>query len=387
MASRVSILGSTGSIGRQALDVVRQGPGDFVVEALAAHSNAALLIEQALEFKPRLVAVSHAPSAAAVRDALPGVEVIVGPDAPSEAAARHADTVLCAMVGAAGIRPILAAIAAGNTVAIANKEPLVMGGRIIMEAARSAGVNVLPVDSEHNAIFQCLMGHPLESVHCIHLTASGGPFYRKSREELRHVTPEQAARHPNWDMGVKISCDSATLMNKGLEVIEAMWLFDLPLEKIEVIIHPQSIVHSMVEFTDGGILAHLGPTNMRFPIQFALTWPNRVQSPLGRLDLANMRELTFAAPDFTEFPCLAYALEAARIGGTAPAILNAANETAVAAFCAKRIEFLDIGAVVRAVLDSVEFRTDDALETVLAADAEARREAERRIAQGKVVSL
>ncbi|HRI86888.1 MAG TPA: 1-deoxy-D-xylulose-5-phosphate reductoisomerase [Candidatus Hydrogenedentes bacterium] len=372
MRRRVTILGSTGSIGKSALDVVRHYPDRFDVVGLAAHSNVALLAEQVREFSPEYVAIGDPSAAKSIAELLPGVRVASGADAIVAIAAAPADIVLCGMVGAAGLRPVLSAIDAGNTIALANKEPLVMAGPLIMAHARAKHVNVLPVDSEHNAIFQCLHGHRIEDVQCIHLTASGGPFYGKPRETLLGVTPAQATRHPTWDMGAKISVDSATLMNKGLEVIEAMWLFGLPLDKIEVVIHPQSIVHSLVEFTDGSILAHLGLTNMKFPIQYALTWPERVAEPMGRLDLTTMRELTFAKPDFSEFPCLAYAMEAAQAGGTAPAILNAANESAVDAFCKGRIEFLRISEVVRDVLDECPASQDVTLEAVLDADRQAR---------------
>lgn len=377
MAKRIIILGSTGSIGKSALEVVRHYPDRFEIVALAARSNAELLAAQAREFGARHVAVASEEAGSRLRDILPGVKIECGPRALESVACLPADIVLCGIVGAAGLKPVLSAIDAGNRIALANKEPLVMAGPLIMEHARARGVEVLPVDSEHNAIFQCLHGHRVEDVRCIHLTASGGPFYGRPRESLAGVTPSEATRHPTWDMGAKISVDSATLMNKGLEVIEAMWLFGLPLEKVEVIIHPQSIVHSLVEFTDGSILAHLGPTNMKFPIQFALTWPDRVAEPMGRLDLTTMRELTFARPDFGEFPCLAYALDAARTGGTAPAVLNAANEVAVGAFCAGQIEFLQISEIVRDVMDDCEVRHDVSLETILEADRTARDRANR----------
>ncbi len=372
MRRRVTILGSTGSIGRSALEVVRLYPERFEVAALAAHSNVDLLTRQIDQFLPSHVAVMDESASRQLRQSRPACEVLAGPEGLEAIAALPVDIVLCGIVGAAGLKPVLRAIEAGNRIALANKEPLVMAGPMIMERARSRSVEVLPVDSEHNAIFQCLHGHRVEDVRCIHLTASGGPFYGRSRESLAEVTPEQATRHPTWDMGAKISVDSATLMNKGLEVIEAMWLFGLPLEKVEVVIHPQSIVHSLVEFTDGSILAHLGLTDMKFPIQFALTWPDRVPNPMGRLDLTTMRELTFAKPDFREFPCLALALDAARAGGTAPAVLNAANEAAVAAFCEGKLEFLRICDVVREVLESVEIRTEVNLDTVLEADRVAR---------------
>lgn len=372
---RITILGSTGSIGTSALDVVRHYPDRLEVVGLAAHSNIDVLAEQVREFRPEFVAVADRDAARELSGQLPDLRIVPGPEGLEEVAAAPADVVLCGIVGAVGLKPVLSAIAAGNAIALANKEPLVMAGPLIMERARAKGVTVLPVDSEHNAIFQCLQGHRVEDVQCIHLTASGGPFYSKPRESLVGVTPAQATRHPTWNMGAKISVDSATLMNKGLEVVEAMWLFGLPLEKVEVVIHPQSIVHSLVEFTDGSILAHLGLTNMKFPIQYALTWPERVPEPMGRLDLTTMRELTFAKPDFSEFPCLAYAMEAARAGGTAPAILNAANESAVAAFCRGQIEFLRISEVVRDVMDECPVSHDVTFESVLEADSLARERA------------
>jgi 1-deoxy-D-xylulose-5-phosphate reductoisomerase len=372
---RICILGSTGSIGRSALEVVRHYRDLFEVVGLGVRSNADLLAAQIAEFHPAHVAVAD--KDAAGRLAAMGLDVTIwsGEDAIDRLAAVPSDVTLCAMVGAVGLKPVLKAIDAGNRIALANKEPMVMAGPIIMAQARARGVEVIPVDSEHNAVFQCLHGHRTSDVRCVHLTASGGPFYGRSRESLRDVTPEEAVQHPTWDMGAKISVDSATLMNKGLEVIEAMALFGLPLSKIEVVIHPQSIVHSLVEFNDGSILGHLGVTDMRFPILFALTWPERVQSPMGRLSLTAMRELTFRAPSFSEFPCLEHALHAAKTGGTAPAVLNAANEIAVAAFCRRQIGFLDIPEVVRRTLDAADIRHDVALESVLEADADARKAA------------
>jgi len=375
LPTRVCILGSTGSIGRSALDVVRVHPGLFEVVGLAAHSNAALLAEQVREFRPAVVAMMDEAAAERLSAQL-GTEVLAGPDGLARVAAREADVTLCAVVGAVGLKPILAAVDAGNRIALANKEPLVIAGRLVIERARARGVDVLPVDSEHNAIFQCIHGHRPEDVRCIHLTASGGPFYGRPRASLVDVSPEEAANHPRWDMGKKISVDSATLMNKGLEVIEAMWLFDLPLDKVKVIIHPQSVIHGMVEFVDGSILAHLGVTDMKAPIQFALTWPERLQTPMPRLDLAAIGELSFAEPDFGEFPCLRYATEAASAGGTAPAILNAANETAVAAFCDGAIPFLAISEVIQRVMGTCEPLPDTSIEAVLAADAAARRRAQ-----------
>ncbi|NIA16000.1 MAG: 1-deoxy-D-xylulose-5-phosphate reductoisomerase [Nitrospiraceae bacterium] len=375
MPTRISILGSTGSIGRNAAEVVRSDEGRFDVAALAAHSNIGLLAEQIAEFKPEFVAVADLDAGACLAAMDLGVPVACGPEALEEAAAMPVDIALCGMVGAAGLRPLMAAIDAGNRIALANKESLVMAGEIVMAHARARGIEIIPVDSEHNAIFQCLEGHRLDDVACVHLTASGGPFYGRARDTLSAVTPEEATCHPTWDMGAKISVDSATLMNKGLEVIEAMWLFGLPLSKIQVVIHPQSIVHSLVEFTDGSILAHLGVTDMRFPIQFALTWPERVQSPMERLDLTQMRALTFGAPEFEEFPCLAHALRAAEAGGAMPAVLNAANEEAVAAFCAHRIGFLEIEEVVRRILDAPPSVAGPDLAAIEAVDVAARRQA------------
>lgn len=354
---------------------MRHYPDQFRVETLAANSNASLLIRQIHEFRPSCVAVVDPEAGKLVSEAVSGVRILTGPEALEEIAAVPVDVALCAVVGAVGLKPILKAIETGNRVALANKEPLVMAGPLIMSEARKRGVDVLPVDSEHNAVFQCLHGHRIEDVQCIHLTASGGPFYGKPRETLAGVTPAQATRHPTWDMGAKISVDSSTLMNKGLEVVEAMWLFGLSVDRVQVVIHPQSIVHSLVEFTDGSILAHLGLTDMKFPIQFALTWPDRVKSPMGRLDLTTMKELTFAKPDFSEFPCLAYAFEAARIGGTAPAILNAANETAVAQFCKGQIGFLQISETVRDAMEACPVLQEVTLESVLEADAMARQRA------------
>lgn len=377
---RISILTSTGSIGLSALDVVRTYPELFEVVALGAHTQDELLASQVMEFRPEYVVVSE-PAAAqrfAARE-LP-TRLLAGPGGLREAAQIGVDVVLCAVVGAAGLEPLLAAIQAGNDVAVANKEPLVMAGKLVMEEAARRGVNVLPVDSEHNAIFQCLHGYRVEDVQCIHLTASGGPFYGKPRETLAGVTPEQATRHPTWNMGEKISVDSATLMNKGLELVEAMWLFGLPENQINVVIHPQSIVHSLVEYRDGNILAQLGVTDMKFPILFALTWPDRVQSPMKRLDLTTMGSLTFAAPDFSEFPCLALARRAAAEGGTATAILNAANEAAVSAFRQRRVPFLAISEVVAAAMEACPASQDYSLESVLEADRRAREAAERAIA-------
>lgn len=377
---RIVVLGSTGSIGRSTLDVVRHYPNRFEVVGLAAHSNAGLLARQIAEFAPSHAVLTGAASSGQLPGQFPGTTVWTGPQGAEDLAALDVDMVLCAMVGAAGLRPIWAAIEAGNDIALANKEPLVMAGPLIMAEARRRKVQVLPVDSEHSAIFQCVHGHEQADVQCIHLTASGGPFYGRTRESLRDVTPEQATHHPTWDMGAKISVDSSTLMNKGLEIIEAMAMFDLPEDRIETVIHPQSVVHSLVEFTDGSILAHLGITDMKFPILFALTYPERVQSPMARLDLTSMPALTFARPDFEEFPCLHYARCAAARGGTAPAVLNAANEEAVQAFCRRRLPFLGIAEVVHETVETVSITEALSLESVAEADRQARQVAVRAIA-------
>ncbi|NLV39920.1 MAG: 1-deoxy-D-xylulose-5-phosphate reductoisomerase [Candidatus Hydrogenedentes bacterium] len=376
----ITVLGSTGSIGRNALDVVRNSPGAYVVDALAANANVDLLAAQIREFAPRAVAVHDRGAAAKLREMMPGLDVLEGQRGLAEAAARPVDTVLCAVVGAAGLPPLLAAIDAGNRIALANKEPLVMAGELVMARAARRGVDILPVDSEHSAIFQCLGGRrDASGVRCILLTASGGPFYGRTREELGGITPEQAARHPRWRMGAKISVDSATLMNKGLEIIEAMHLFGVPHDRIGVVIHPESVVHGLVEFSDGNILAQMGVTDMRAPIAYALAYPERAAAPVERLDLAKLGSLTFAAPDTAAFPCLDLARGAARQGGGAPAVLNGANEQAVAAFCAGRISFLAIGDVVACALDRESGCPGGALAEILDADRRARAAADEII--------
>jgi len=378
---RISILGSTGSIGRSALDVVRHYPERFEVVGLAGHRNVDLLRAQIETFRPAYVAVSD-PKALEQLRTMDLPVTLIDTESPLVTLAEvPVDTVLCAVVGAVGLRPLLAAIAAGNRVAVANKEPFVMAGKLVMEQARKRGVEVLPVDSEHNAIFQCIHGHEQSDLACIHLTASGGPFYGRDRATLADVAPEQATKHPTWDMGAKISVDSATLMNKGLEIVEAMWLFDLSDAQIDVVIHPQSIIHSLVEFNDGNILAHMGVTDMKFPILFALTYPERVELPMQRLDLTTMKALTFDTPDFSAFPCLALARHAAKAGGTAPAILNAANEVAVSAFCNRGLGFLQISEVVDSVCNGCESTMAYDLDSVLAADAMAREAARKAIRQ------
>lgn len=372
---QLTLFGSTGSVGRSTLEVVAAFPERFSVFGLAAHSNTKLLLEQIAQFKPRYVAVSDNTAAQRLRETVSDVTILDGVSGLCELAQAPVDIALCAIVGAAGLQPLLSAIEAGNTVAVANKEPFVMAGGLVMKAASRYGVDVLPVDSEHSAIFQCLQGQGKAALHRIHLTASGGPFYGWERARLRNIDPEEAVKHPTWDMGPKISVDSATLMNKGLEVIEAMWMFDLPVEQIEVVIHPQSIVHGLVEFTDGSLLAHMGVTDMKAPIQYALEYPERGPRAMHRLELWKLEPLTFSQPDFTEFPCLQLARDAALEGGTAPAILNAANEIAVAAYCDHQISFLQISDIVSRVRETCAVTHTLTLEQILQADSKARKAA------------
>ena len=367
------ILGATGSIGRQTLDVA-EGLG-LEISALAAGSSAQPLEGLARRFRPRLAVLYDEKAAADLRGRLADtdVKVLSGMEGLLEAASLpQADTVLAAMSGAVGLRPALSAIRAGKKLALANKETLVCAGRLVTEAAEAAGVPLLPVDSEHSAIFQCLQGQG--EVKRILLTASGGPFRNHSAEELRHVTREDALRHPNWSMGPKITVDSATLMNKGLEFIEAMHLFRVPPEKIKVLIHPQSVVHSAVEFADGAVIAQLGSPDMRLPIQLALTWPERKPCPAPALDLTKTAPLTFAEPDLERFPCLSLAMDCARRPDTADgAVMNAANEEAVRAFLEGRIGFTQIYEVVSRTLEALSGRPGRTLEEILGADEEARR--------------
>jgi len=375
----ISILGSTGSIGTSVLDVVRQYPGRFRVVGLAAGGNTELLRSQVEAFNPRLVSVADEDGARVLRDSLRGAwkgKLVSGPDGAQQVAAmEEADMVVSAIVGAAGLPPTVAAIAAGKDIALANKETLVMGGSLIMEAAADCGVAMLPVDSEHNAVFQAMAAGRQHDVRRIILTASGGPFREKDKDFLWRATPEQALNHPNWDMGAKISIDSATLMNKGLEVIEAKWLFDVPLDSIEVMIHPQSIVHSMVEFTDGSVIAQMGVADMRIPIAYALTYPERVRLDLPRLDLC-AQPLHFLKPDHDRFPALRLACHALRQGGVMPAVLNAANEVAVAAFLARKIRFPEIALAVAETMKRTSNREPTDIAAVLEADLAARVQAE-----------
>ncbi|MEE9275913.1 MAG: 1-deoxy-D-xylulose-5-phosphate reductoisomerase, partial [bacterium] len=353
MPRRIAILGSTGSIGENTLRVIADNPERFTVAALAAGRNWERLAEQARTFAPPLVSVAGAEDAERLRGLLPpGTAVLSGEEGLREAAAgQGAEIVVSALVGAAGLAPTLAAIEAGASVALANKEVLVMAGELVTARAAARGAAILPIDSEHAGVAQALSGRPREEVARIVLTASGGPFRTRTLEEMRGVTPEEALRHPNWKMGPKITVDSASMMNKGLEIIEARWLFGLEPERVDVLVHPQSIVHAMVEFIDGTVLAQMSVPDMRLPIAQALSHPERIPSRAPRLDLAQIGNLTFEEPDLERFACLAHAKAALREGGTAPAVLNAANEVAVAAFLANGVGFLDIPDVVGAALD------------------------------------
>lgn len=375
---KLALLGSTGSIGTQALRVMEnlQAQGEEVqVEVLAARSNVRLLEEQARRFDPSAVAVFDEAAACSLRDSLrdTSIQVLAGMEGLCEAAAwEGADTTLNAVVGMVGLQPTLAAIRAGKVLALANKETLVAGGAMVVEEARRHGVKILPVDSEHSAIFQCLQGCPgRDALEKLILTASGGPFFGKSREELETVTREQALRHPNWDMGAKITIDSATMMNKGLEVIEASWLFELPEDRIDVVVHRESIIHSMVQYKDNAVIAQLGVPDMAVPIQYALTYPRRLPSPAGELNLWELQKLTFYPPDGNAFPCLELCREALRRGGLVPAAANGANEQAVALFLQGKIGFLDIPRLVAKAMDQ-QTAGEVTLENILAADRAAR---------------
>ncbi len=374
MSKRITILGSTGSIGRQSLDVIEHCAME--VAALTAHSSVELMEKQARQFHPELVVMTDEKAAAdlKVRLADTDVNVLSGMEGLLEAAViPSADTVITAVVGMVGLRPTLAAIKAGKRICLANKETLVCAGELVMAAAKREKAVILPVDSEHSALFQSLEGNKDRGeVKRLILTCSGGPFYGKTRKELENMTREDALRHPNWSMGAKITIDSATLMNKGLEVIEAMHLYDMPPEKVSIVVHRESIIHSLVEYCDNAMIAQLGAPDMRLPIQYALTWPKRVPGPSNPLDLWNCGPLTFGTPDLDTFKCLALALEAAKTGGTAGAILNGANEAAVAQFLAGKIRFLEIADRVEKAMAAVPVVQTPTLEDVLAADQAAR---------------
>lgn len=385
---RVVVLGSTGSIGTSALKVARDIPDRMEVVALAARSSIGELASQIEETGVRRVVLYDEQKKAALQQLVGSdVSIATGEEGLCELARLpEADIVLVSIIGTAGLKPALAAIEAGKDLAIASKEILVMAGEIVMDAAKRAGVRVLPVDSEHNAIFQCLQGHTggSEQVSRLLLTASGGPFRRTPANELEHVTVQQALRHPTWKMGKKITIDSATMFNKGLEMIEARWLFGIPMERVGVIVHPESVVHSLVEYTDGSMLAQLSSSDMCFPIQYAVTWPDRVPNSLEPLDLARLGSLTFEEPRWEDFPALNLARRAGLAGGSLPAVLNAANEVAVAAFMAGKLSFAGIWRLVERVMDAFEsnrqLQEQGGLDAILAADAWARREAERAVA-------
>ncbi|WP_054286425.1 1-deoxy-D-xylulose-5-phosphate reductoisomerase [Gulbenkiania mobilis] len=386
----IAVLGATGSIGTSTLDVVARHPERFHVVALTGHSQIERLAEQCLRFRPRYAVTGTPEDAAALRARLQGradtTEVLAGPAALEEVASLpEVDVVMAAIVGAAGLRPTLAAARAGKRILLANKEALVMAGPLFTETVRAGGATLLPVDSEHNAIFQSLPADYAGSLEAsgidsLILTASGGPFRNTSRADLHAVTPEDACRHPNWSMGRKISVDSATLMNKGLEVIEASWLFSVPARQIEVVVHPQSVIHSMVRYRDGSVIAQLGSPDMRTPIAHALAWPQRITAGVAPLDFHALSGLTFEKPDLDRFPCLRLAFEALEAGGDAPAVLNAANEVAVAAFLEGRIGFMRIPELVASSLAGLDLAASTSLEALLEKDAQARRHTERQLA-------
>lgn len=373
---QIAILGSTGSIGTQTLDVVRQHPSEFSVYALSAHRSLDLLIQQALEFNPAVVCIADERLYQPLREALSDlpIKVMAGEQAIAEMVTMPAiDVVVAAMVGYAGLRPTIEAIKAKKTIALANKETLVVAGEIICRLAKRHQVSILPVDSEHSAIFQSLVGEDMHSVEKLLLTASGGPFRTFTYEQMQHVTAAQALQHPNWEMGAKITIDSASMMNKGFEVIEARWLFDIPVEKIQVLVHPQSVIHSAVQFVDGSVKAQLGTPDMRIPIQYALTYPKRWLSDVPRLDLFAVKQLTFEEPDMQRFPNLRLAYEAMEKGGNMPCILNAANEVVNLAFREGTCGFLQMSEVIEQTMGTTSFITDPTYEDYVQTDKEARK--------------
>jgi len=371
---RVSVLGATGSIGCNTLDLIARNPDAFQVVALTAHRNVEALVEQAKKFRPEVAAIADPAHYQTLKDALAGtnIEVAAGPSSLVAAASRPTDWVMAAIVGAAGLAPTIAAAKQGAILAIANKECFVTAGDVFLSEVKRHGATVLPVDSEHNAIYQVFDFEGRAAIERIILTASGGPFRQTPLEDLADVTPKQATAHPNWDMGAKISIDSATMMNKGLELIEAHYLFDMPVTDIEVLVHPQSIVHSLVGYVDGSVLAQLGTPDMRTPIAYTLAWPERMTAPSNRLDLAEIAKLTFEKPDLIRFPALRVARDALAAGNGAPTILNASNEVAVAAFMEERIGFMGIVSTVERTLERMDAQTPGSLSDVVALDAEAR---------------
>ncbi len=370
MRRKISILGATGSIGRSTLDLVERSPDRFEVIALTASSNVEALADAARRTGARLAVIADERRLVDLEALLAGTScrAAAGESALLEAAAGEAEWVMAAIVGCAGLLPIMAAIEAGRTVALANKEALVTAGEIMTASAKCNGATLLPVDSEHNAIFQCIIGNRAEDVARLVLTASGGPFRASSAEDIRRASPAQAVAHPNWSMGAKVSVDSATLMNKGLELIEAHHLFALPSEQIDIVIHPQSVIHSLVEFVDGSVLAQLGTPDMRIPIAHALAWPGRMPTPAERLDLAAVGSLTFERPDLGRFPALRIARGALEQGGAAPAVLNAANEIAVASFLAEQVGFADIVPLVEEALQLSDYEAPSTIDEVVVID-------------------
>ena len=377
----ISLLGSTGSIGKQTLEVVAANPDKLKVRALAAHRSDELLEQQIRQFEPDIAVLSDKDAAARLAARYHGKTKILAGDEGLLAAATYdgADTVLASMVGYAGLRPTLAAIECGKNIALANKETLVAAGSLVMAAVRKHGVSLTPVDSEHSAIFQSLRGGAEQEVKRLIVTASGGPFRGKKRSELENVTLAQCLKHPNWSMGPKVTLDSSTLANKGLEVMEAHWLFDMPYDKIDVVVHPQSIVHSLVEFCDGSVIAQLGEPDMRLPIQYALSWPDRFNYSFEQLDLVKAASLTFEAPDLEAFPSLKIAVDCGKAGGTLPCAFNAANEEAVNAFLHDKIKYLDIPYITAAVTQAHDNVAEPQIEDIEQADAWARAEAQRVI--------
>jgi len=377
----VTVLGSTGSVGCNTLDLISRNPGAYSLVALTANTNVTLLAEQARQFRPALTVIADQSKYSSLKKELSGtgLQVAAGREALIEAARRPAEWIMAAIVGAAGLEPTLAAARRGAIVALANKECLVCAGPLLMEEVRSSGATLLPVDSEHNAIFQVFDYERRDAIDRVILTASGGPFRTLDLEVMAHVTPAQAVAHPTWNMGAKISVDSATMMNKGLELIEAHQIFQMPEETIEILIHPQSVVHSLVAYVDGSVLAQLGMPDMRTPIAYTLGWPDRMATPAARLDLAEMGQLTFERPDPHRFPALRLAREALKQGGAAPTVLNAANEVAVEGFLQGSIGFLEIAQIIEEVL-TVEVGNDpQSLEDVLGVDSEARRIAKEKV--------
>ncbi len=381
MTRRVTVLGATGSVGSSTLDLIERAPDDFEMVALTANRDVDKLAAAAIRTRAKVAVVADESCLAALRDALAGsgVEARAGAGAVCDAARIPVDWTMAAIVGTAGLKPVMAALEAGGTVALANKEALVSAGEVMMAAARAHATTLLPVDSEHNAVFQCLDRTAPRGVRRIILTASGGPFRATPLEAMRSITPAQAVAHPNWSMGAKISVDSATMMNKGLELIEAFHLFPVRADQLDILIHAQSVVHSMVEYVDGSVLAQLGTPDMRTPIAYALAWPERMATPCEPLDLAKVGRLDFEAADPVRFPALTLARDALAAGGARPAILNAANEIAVAAFLAGRVAFLEIAAIVADTLARYDPAAPESLDAVLAIDAEARAYAAARV--------